>query len=139
MRVTRTAEAPAASLDAAHFDCVPSASDLGTYDAPPGSLLVVRFPAGAHSNWHRHPGGQFLYVTEGHGRVGTRDGVVARVSEGDLVYAPPGEEHWHGAAADAAVAHLAISLGTTEWLEPVEAEGPELVAAEGREPDLPER
>jgi quercetin dioxygenase-like cupin family protein len=106
-------------MDASHFSGPASSLDLGTYDRPDGSVLVVSFPVGVRSHWHRHPGGQFLYVTEGRGRVGTRDGRVAEVGVGDLVHAPPGEEHWHGAADDAGVTHLAVSLGSTEWLEEV--------------------
>lgn len=120
MRVTRRADVSPQPMDASHFTGAARSEDLGTYDEPSGSVLVVSFPAGVHSHWHRHPGGQFLYVTEGRGRVGTRDGTVTEVGVGDLVHAPPGEEHWHGAATDAAVSHLAVSLGTTEWLEAVE-------------------
>ena len=120
MNVTRAADTTAQEMDASHFTGRVSAHDLGSYDAPDGSVLVVSFPPGVHSHWHRHPGGQFLYVTEGQARVGTRDGRVAEVGVGDLVHAPPGEEHWHGAAAHTRASHLAVSLGTTEWLEPLE-------------------
>lgn len=120
MRITRSADSPAAPMDASHVRGSPSSRDLGVYDEPDGSVLLVSFPAAAHSHWHRHPGGQFLYVTEGRGRVGTRDGTVAGVGVGDLVHAPPGEEHWHGAAEDEAVTHLAVNLGVTEWLEEVD-------------------
>jgi len=108
-------------MDASHFSGPTSARDLGTYDAPDGSVLLVSFPAGVRSHWHRHPGGQFLYVTDGRGRVGTRDGRVTEVSVGDLIHASPGEQHWHGAAADVGVMHLAVNLGSTEWLEEVES------------------
>jgi quercetin dioxygenase-like cupin family protein len=119
MRVTRSTT-PATAMDPSHFTGRASARDLGTYDAPDGSVLLVSFPAGVHSHWHRHPGGQFLYITKGRGRVGTRDGSVTDVEAGDLVHAPPGEEHWHGAAVDADVTHLAVNLGATEWLEEIE-------------------
>ena len=120
MRVTPLTDAAAEPMDADHFSGQPSRRDLGTYDAPDGSVLLVSFPAGVRSHWHRHPGGQFLYFTEGRGRVGTRDGAVADVSAGDLVHADPGEEHWHGAAEDASATHLAVSMGPTEWLDEVE-------------------
>ena len=121
MKITPASETTSSPMDTIHFRGSPSARDLGTYDAPDGSVLLVSFPAGARSHWHRHPGGQFLYVTEGDGRVGTRDGQVADLSAGDLVHAPPGEEHWHGAAEHASVTHLAVNLGSTEWLEEVES------------------
>ena len=119
MRVTR-ATTPATPMDPSHFTGHVSAQDLGAYDAPDGTVLLVSFPAGVRTHWHSHPGGQFLYVTEGNGRVGTRDGQVAQVAAGDLVHAPPGEEHWHGGAEDSGVTHLAVNLGATEWLGEVE-------------------
>ena len=121
MRVTRAADHPVEPLDASNFSGAVRARDLGRYDAPSGGVLLVSFPAGVHSNWHRHPEGQFLYVVEGRGRVGVRDGPVTEVTVGDLVHAPPGEEHWHGAAEDSPVSHLAVSLGDTVWMEEVEA------------------
>jgi quercetin dioxygenase-like cupin family protein len=85
----------------------------------------VRFTPGAHSFWHRHAVGQTLHVTEGVGLVGTRDGSVVRVRAGDTVICPPDEEHWHGAADDTFMSHLAMLENLpdggdpTTWLEPV--------------------
>lgn len=121
MRISRASEATSSPMDPSHFSGSASARDMGTYDRPDGSVLLVSFPAGVRSHWHRHPGGQFLFVTDGQGRVGTRDGRVAEVSVGDLIHAPPGEEHWHGAAVHDGVTHLAVNLGSTEWLEEVES------------------
>lgn len=89
------------------------------------SVALVRFTPGAHTNWHRHAVGQTLHVIEGVGLVGTRDGRVIRVRAGDTVVCPPDEEHWHGAAADTFMAHLAMlealpeGKDPTTWLEPV--------------------
>ena len=88
------------------------------------TVALVRFTPGAHTNWHRHAVGQTLHVTEGVGLVGTRDGTVFRIHAGDTVLCPPDEEHWHGAAADTFMSHLAMlevrSDGgdPTTWLEP---------------------
>ena len=68
----------------------------------------VRFAPGARTAWHRHPKGQTLYVTDGIGYVGTRDGQVQEIRPGDVVYVEPGEEHWHGAAPDSFMTHLAL-------------------------------
>jgi len=71
--------------------------------APDGSIpdvAVVRFAAGSVSTWHAHPGGQLLYVLEGCARVGTEPAGTVELAAGTLVVAPPGERHWHGAAAD---------------------------------------
>jgi quercetin dioxygenase-like cupin family protein len=89
------------------------------------TVALVRFTPGARTNWHSHAVGQTLHVTEGVGLVGTRDGSVLRVRAGDTVVCPPGEEHWHGAAGDTFMSHLAMleSLpggeDPTTWLEPV--------------------
>jgi quercetin dioxygenase-like cupin family protein len=51
--------------------------------------------------------------------VGSRGEAAQVLRPGDVVYADPGEEHWHGAGADTYLLHTAISLGTTTWLEEV--------------------
>src|SRR3954447_5405071 len=86
---------------------------------------LVRFTPGARSNWHRHAVGQTLHITEGVGLVGTRDGSVVRIHAGETVICPPDEEHWHGAAANTFMSHLAFfealpgGVDSTTWLEPV--------------------
>jgi quercetin dioxygenase-like cupin family protein len=68
----------------------------------------VTFAAGARTAWHTHPNGQGLHVESGVCRVGRDDGTVERLSEGDAVWFAPGERHWHGAAPDGPMTHLAI-------------------------------
>jgi quercetin dioxygenase-like cupin family protein len=103
-----------------HFSGEVRRRDLAAVDAPSGTALLVTFEPGARTHWHSHPNGQFLYAVEGEGRVVARDGEVARLRAGDLVYAPPGEEHWHGATESERLSHLALSFGETEWLEEVD-------------------
>ncbi|MFJ9197590.1 (R)-mandelonitrile lyase [Streptomyces flaveolus] len=88
------------------------------------AAALVRFTPGARTNWHSHALGQTLHITDGVGLVGTRDGRVVRVSAGETVKCPAGEEHWHGATDTALMAHLALVVGDgtgdgTTWLEPV--------------------
>ena len=89
------------------------------------TVALVRFTPGARTDWHRHAVGQTLHVTEGVGLVGTRDGSVLRFRAGDTVICPPDEEHWHGAAADTFMSHLAMLENLpgggdpTTWLEAV--------------------
>jgi quercetin dioxygenase-like cupin family protein len=82
----------------------------------------VMFAPGGRTFWHSHEGGQVLIVGSGHGMVATRDGARERLNPGDVVWAPPGEAHWHGAAPDSFVNHTAISLGDTDWAEQVDDE-----------------
>lgn len=79
----------------------------------------VFFTPGARNYWHRHDGGQILYVTGGSGRVSSRDGGGASLRPGDVVWIEPGEVHWHGADPDSYLLHMAFSLGKVEWLDPV--------------------
>jgi quercetin dioxygenase-like cupin family protein len=47
-------------------------------------------------------------VTEGIGRMQSRGGEVLEVRAGDTIHTPPGEWHWHGAAPDHFMTHLAM-------------------------------
>jgi quercetin dioxygenase-like cupin family protein len=68
----------------------------------------VHFTPGARTAWHTHPNGQTIYVTEGVGRAQRRGGAVEVIRPGDRVFFEPGEEHWHGAAPDRFMTHLAL-------------------------------
>ncbi|WP_430645524.1 (R)-mandelonitrile lyase [Agromyces sp. GXS1127] len=69
---------------------------------------IVRFAPGARTAWHTHPGGQTLHVLEGIALVQSRGGAVVEVRPGETAVCPPGEEHWHGAAPDSFMTHLAV-------------------------------
>jgi quercetin dioxygenase-like cupin family protein len=80
--------------------------------APSGSSHLsassVHFTPGARTAWHTHPHGQTIFVTEGVGRCGRRGEPVEVLRPGDRVFFEPGEEHWHGAAPDRFMTHLAM-------------------------------
>ena len=93
---------------------------------PPSRIRVsvVRFAPGARNAWHAHAVGQTLHVTEGVGRTQARGGKVIEIRAGDTVHTPPGEWHWHGAAPDDFMTHIAMweapDVGAeSEWGEPV--------------------
>lgn len=95
-------------------------------DAPaPARIKGVRvtFEPGARTVWHTHPLGQTLYVVCGVGRIQTEGGPVREIRPGDTVWIPPGEKHWHGAAPNQGMVHLAFHEAldgvSAEWLEPV--------------------
>lgn len=119
--VNPTAKAPAAAFTGDVY-VTPIYAGVGPSRM---TVALVRFTPGAHTNWHSHAVGQTLHVTEGVGLVRTRDGSVLRVRAGDTVICPPGEEHWHGAATDTFMSHLAMleanpdASDPTTWLEPV--------------------
>lgn len=68
----------------------------------------VHFTPGARTAWHTHPHGQTIFVLEGAGRCQRRGGPVEEIRPGDRVFFEPGEEHWHGAASDRFMLHLAL-------------------------------
>lgn len=73
------------------------------------SAAVVHFAPGARTAWHTHPNGQTIFVTEGIGRCQRRGGPVEEIRPGDRVFFEPGEEHWHGAALDRFMVHIAMA------------------------------
>jgi quercetin dioxygenase-like cupin family protein len=68
----------------------------------------VHFTPGARTAWHTHPHGQTIYVVEGVGLAQRRGGPVEVIRPGDRVFFEPGEDHWHGAAANRFMTHLAM-------------------------------
>ena len=70
--------------------------------------VSVHFTPGARTAWHTHPNGQTIYVLEGIGRAQRRGGPIETIHPGDRVFFEPGEEHWHGAAPDRFMTHLAL-------------------------------
>jgi quercetin dioxygenase-like cupin family protein len=68
----------------------------------------VHFTPGARTAWHTHPYGQTIYVTEGVGLVQRRGGEIEVIRPGDRVFFEPGEDHWHGAAPERFMTHLAM-------------------------------
>ncbi|MEP3333916.1 cupin domain-containing protein [Sedimentitalea sp.] len=85
--------------------------------------LRVSFEPAARTAWHTHPLGQTLYVTEGVGLVGLRGEPPRVIRAGDTVWIPPQEEHWHGAAPDTGMTHIAMQEAqdgaVANWLEHV--------------------
>ncbi len=85
--------------------------------------ISVTFEPGARTNWHTHPVGQSLIVTAGAGRVQKDGEPVQQIFPGDVVHFPAGEKHWHGAASDCAMTHIALQTEeggrTADWMEPV--------------------
>ena len=86
----------------------------------------VTFAPGTRTHWHTHPLGQTLIVTGGVGRVQLEGDRVVEVKPGDVVRIPADTRHWHGAAPDSALTHIAVqeAVGgrTVEWLEAVSDE-----------------
>jgi quercetin dioxygenase-like cupin family protein len=72
------------------------------------AAAFVHFTPGARTAWHTHPYGQTIFVTEGVGLCQREGGLVEVIRPGDRVFFDAGENHWHGAAPDRFMVHLAI-------------------------------
>jgi quercetin dioxygenase-like cupin family protein len=99
--------------------------------APGGGARVnassVHFTPGARTHWHTHPHGQTIFVLEGVGLAQRQGGPVEVIRPGDRVFFEPGEVHWHGAAANRFMIHLAIAEvdddgNVASWGDPVSDE-----------------
>ncbi|MCB1191136.1 MAG: cupin domain-containing protein [Leptospiraceae bacterium] len=90
------------------------------------SGALVTFPPKSRSNWHTHPMGQLLIVTEGTGLIQQWGGKIQIIKNGDVVWTPPGVKHWHGASKEESMSHIAIQESkngkNVEWLEAVSDE-----------------
>lgn len=90
-----------------------------------GSYAVndVVFEPGSRTNWHTHPAGQILLVTNGNGWYQEKGQPARSLTKGDVVNIPSGIEHWHGATRDSSLTHIAISNlkenSPAAWLSPV--------------------
>ena len=86
------------------------------------SLAFATFAPNAKLDWHYHPAGQYLLITEGTGYYQERDKAVQIVHKGDVIKCLPTIEHWHGSTPGSSFAYTAITptqKGKTVWLEPV--------------------
>ena len=115
---------PAARAAADHFTGEVWQEPINSAPAPARVASIrVTFLPGARTNWHTHPFGQTLYVASGVGRCQSAGGPVRVIRPGDTVWFPAGERHWHGAAPDAGMSHIAIQEAkdgeTAYWEEPV--------------------
>lgn len=83
------------------------------------AVTSVFFAPGGRTFWHSHEHGQVLHVLAGEGLVAAEGGAPQPIGPGDVVWAAPGEVHWHGGGPRSMLLHLAVSLGRTSWLGPV--------------------
>lgn len=124
LRITRSGAQPPRPAPADYFTGSAQV-DTAFQAAAPARVSGARvvFEAGARTGWHTHPLGQILIVTAGTGRVQRWGDPVEEIRQGDVVWIPPGAKHWHGAAPESSMTHIAITEQmdgkTVEWMEKV--------------------
>jgi len=86
------------------------------------SIAVATYAPGAKLDWHIHPAGQVLVITEGTGYYQEKGKPKRIVHKGDVIKCSPGVEHWHGASPESNFAYFAVTPaqnGKTIWLKRV--------------------
>ena len=95
-------------------------ADDSTYNTVVGN---VYFEPGARSNWHTHPAGQILIITDGVGYYQEKGQSKQTIRKGNVIKCPPNVLHWHGASADTGMQQMYIlpktEKGLVTWLQPV--------------------
>jgi quercetin dioxygenase-like cupin family protein len=86
------------------------------------SIAVATYAPGAKLDWHIHPAGQTLLITEGTGYYQEKDKPIQIIHKGDVIECLPDAAHWHGASPDSSFAYIAVTpttKGKTIWLQRV--------------------
>ena len=94
---------PVVTTGTAGFEIGRLAAGTSTFAA-----ASVHFTPSARTAWHTHPHGQTIFVTEGVGLCQREGGAIEVIRPGDRVFFEPGENHWHGAAPNRLMTHIAI-------------------------------
>jgi quercetin dioxygenase-like cupin family protein len=127
MEIKRSGSQPSANAPAEYFTG-PVRIDAPFRASEPARVCsaVWTFEPGARTAWHTHPLGQTLIVIMGVGRAQREGGPIEEIRAGDIVWFPPGEKHWHGAAPTTAMSHIAIVEAldgkVVDWLDMVSDE-----------------
>ena len=103
---------------------------LSTICEKPFAIYNVTFEPGCRNNWHIHHakqgGGQILICVGGSGWYQEWGKDAVQLKPGTVITIASGVKHWHGAARDSWMAHLAIEVpgrnSSNEWCEPVSDE-----------------
>jgi 4-carboxymuconolactone decarboxylase len=124
IRITRSGSQPPQQAPAENFTGSARVEPLFPANVPARAAGArVLFEPGARTGWHSHPLGQVLIVTAGTGRVQRWGDPVEEIRQGDVVWTPPGQKHWHGAAPNSSMTHIAITEELdgkrVEWMEKV--------------------
>jgi 4-carboxymuconolactone decarboxylase len=124
IRITRSGSQPARHGPAENFTGTVRIGPLLGANAPSRvSGGLVTFESDARTAWHTHPLGQTLIVTAGIGWIRQWGGPVEEIRQGDVVWIPPGQKHWHGATAATGMTHIAIQEYldgmNVDWMEKV--------------------
>src|SRR2546427_5757739 len=121
MQIKRIGSQPSSKGPAEYFTGTVRVDSLFDPQNPARAVgASVTFEPGARTAWHTHPLGQTPIVMAGAGRTQRWGGAIEKIRAGDVIWIPPGEEHWHGATATIAMTHTAVheqlNCKTGDWM-----------------------
>ena len=127
MEIKRSGSQPSGTPPAEYFTGTVRIDPLFTAPDPARAVgASVTFEPGSRTAWHTHPLGQTLVVTSGSGLAQRWGGPIEAIRPGDVIWFPPGEKHWHGAAKTTAMTHIAVQERldgkAVDWMEHVSDE-----------------
>lgn len=94
------------------------AASFGGAGGQPGARMI--FHPGARTDWHSHPAGQTVLVTDGEGLLQRAGGPIEPLQTGDVVWFEPGQRRWFGAAPDASLVLIALGGADVVRMERVD-------------------
>ena len=86
------------------------------------SIAMATYDSKTKLDWHIHPAGQILLITEGSGYYQEKGKKVEIIRKGDMIKCMPGIPHWHGSTPSSSFAYVAVTpaqKGKTIWKERV--------------------
>ena len=89
------------------------------------SVAMATYAPASKLDWHIHPAGQILLITEGTGYYQEKGKAIQIIRKGDVIKCSPGVQHWHGASPGSSFAYIAFTpaqKGKTIWLQRVTEE-----------------
>ena len=113
MKIIRLKNVPKESITSALFTGPVVRQSPVTDKDSQYSIDYIHFSKGVRNKFHTHSNDQVLIVTKGKAIVATENEKV-ELNEGDIVIAPAGEKHWHGATGDSEMTHISITAGHTQ-------------------------
>lgn len=110
LKINRAGSLPSSKANPAHFTGPARTESLFAPQSGSNAYgAIVTFEPCSRTDWHSHPAGQTLIISSGRGYVQRQDGPLHELRQGDIAWTPPDVIHWHGAAPDTAMAHIALS------------------------------
>ncbi|MCE0505130.1 cupin domain-containing protein [Roseivivax sp. GX 12232] len=124
MQITRAGSRPSQTPSLEYFTGRVRMDPIGAAEEPGRHrILRVTFEPGARTNWHTHPYGQTIHVVSGLCLAQVEGEAIEELRPGDTAWFPADVRHWHGAAPEVAMVHIAVQEArdgaTADWAEPV--------------------